>query len=424
MTQSSTPVYRLPLNGDTSTDSGPFETFYVPQFRVRLSDGTVASRACYGSEPQNMRNLPPEVVRDVIQVTYRDSITDIDSFDLLISNYESDFSESIRGMRPKYEPPSRDEFEGIFDPGTYIELEMGYANNLLLMLKGQILALEPTFPQQGGLTLSVRGLNLLHCFRSEQHTYAWEGKKDSEIAAEIGRNRQQKNKPGIGFEVRVDPEAQADEVPDTFIFQNNQYDIVFLMERARRRNYELVLVETNDEGEEDPHLYFGPSTHVDAPVYLLEWGRSLLSFQPTLTTARQVSEVVVLGWDQRRNERIEGKKTWADLIPKKNAGERARQQRLMQAFGSRREIISDRPVYTQREADDWAERILRDLRNGIVEASGETIGLPDLRAGRKVEISGLGDRFSGLYYVTETTHTIGDRGYQTRFKARREMTER
>ena len=64
MTQSSTPVYRLPLNGNTSTDSGPFETFYVPQFRVRLSDGTVASRACYGSEPQNMRNLPPEVVRE------------------------------------------------------------------------------------------------------------------------------------------------------------------------------------------------------------------------------------------------------------------------------------------------------------------------------------------------------------------------
>jgi phage protein D len=371
-----------------------------------------------------MRNLPPEVVRDVIQVTYRDSITDIDSFDLLISNYESDFSESVRGRRPKYEPPSRDEFEGMFDPGTYIELEMGYAGNLIMMLKGQILALEPTFPQQGGLTLSVRGLNLLHCFRAEQHTYAWEGKKDSEIASEIGRNRPQKSKPGIGFEVRVSEEAQAAEVPDTFVLQTNQYDISFLMERARRRNYELVLHETNTDGQEDPHIYFGPSTRPDTPVYLLEWGKSLQSFQPTLTTARQVSEVVVLGWDQRKNERIEGKKTWADLIPKRDEPEKARQQRLMQAFGNRREIVSDRPVYTQKEADDWAERILRDLRNGIVEASGETIGIPDLRAGRKCQIGGLGARFDGLYYVTETTHTIGDRGYQTRFKARREMTEK
>jgi phage protein D len=71
-----------------------------------------------------------------------------------------------------------------------------------------------------------------------------------------------------------------------------------------------------------------------------------------------------------------------------------------------------------------AEDILRDIRNGLIEANGETIGLPDLRAGRKVEIAGLGDRFSGIYYVMETTHTISESGYQTRFKARREMTER
>jgi phage protein D len=370
-----------------------------------------------------MRNLPPEVVRDVIQVTYRDSVEDIDSFDLVISNYESDFSESVRGMRPKYEPPSRNEFAGIFDPGTYIELYMGYANNIPLMLKGQIMALEPDFPQQGGLTLTVRGLNLLHCFRAEQHTYAWEGQRDSDIAREIGRNRQQQNRPGIGFDIRINDEARAREVPDTYVFMNNQYDIVFLMERARRRSYELVLRETNEQGEEDPHLYFGPSTNPEAPTYVLEWGRSLLSFQPTLTTARQVSEVVVLGWDRQRNERVEGKKSWADLIPRRNEAERARQEQLMQAFGNRREIVTDRPVRSQQEADDWAERILRELRKGMVEANGESIGLPHLRAGRKVEIAGLGDRFSGTYFVTETTHTIGDSGYRTRFKARREMIE-
>lgn len=419
----STPVYRLPLNDQASADSGPFETFFVPKFQVRLSDGTVANRACFGATPQNLRNLPPEVVRDVIQVTYRDSVEEIDSFELVISNYESDFSESLRGMRPKYEPPSRDEFAGIFDPGTYIELSLGYVNRLQLMLKGQILALEPNFPEQGGLTLTVRGLNLLHCFRAEQHTYAWEGKRDSDIAVEIGRNRPQQNRPGIGFDIRVSDEARRRETPDTYVFMNNRYDIVFLMERARRRNYELVLLETNEQGQPDPHIYFGPSTSPDAPTYLLEWGRSLLSFQPTLTTARQVSEVVVLGWDRQRNKRVEGKKSWADLIPRRDQAEQARQQRLMQAFGNRREIVTDKPVHNQQEADDWAERILRELHKGMIEATGETIGLPDLRAGRKVEITGLGDRFSGTYFVTETTHTISEGGYRTKFKARREELE-
>ena len=37
-----------------------------------------------------------------------------------------------------------------------------------------------------------------------------------------------------------------------------------------------------------------------------------------------------------------------------------------------------------------------------------------------MQIEGLGARFSGTYFVTETTHTIGDSGYTTKFNARRE----
>jgi len=37
-----------------------------------------------------------------------------------------------------------------------------------------------------------------------------------------------------------------------------------------------------------------------------------------------------------------------------------------------------------------------------------------------VQIEGLGVRFSGTSFATETTHTIGDSGYTTKFNARRE----
>ena len=55
----------------------------------------------------------------------------------------------------------------------------------------------------------------------------------------------------------------------------------------------------------------------------------------------------------------------------------------------------------------------------LVEAKGKTIGVPDLRAGGKVKITNLG-RFSGVYVVTSTTHTIGEGGYTTDFNARME----
>jgi phage protein D len=95
-------------------------------------------------------------------------------------------------------------------------------------------------------------------------------------------------------------------------------------------------------------------------------------------------------------------------------------EQLAQAFGNRREVVTNRPVHTSEEADSVARSLLADLMKGLVEADGQTIGLPNLRAGRTVEIANLGERFSGVYYVRESTHTIGNQGYVTSFRARRE----
>jgi Bacteriophage probable baseplate hub protein len=35
-------------------------------------------------------------------------------------------------------------------------------------------------------------------------------------------------------------------------------------------------------------------------------------------------------------------------------------------------------------------------------------------------LEGLGERFSGRYFLTATTHTIADGGYTTQFECRRE----
>jgi phage protein D len=56
----------------------------------------------------------------------------------------------------------------------------------------------------------------------------------------------------------------------------------------------------------------------------------------------------------------------------------------------------------------------------MLMGTGSTVGLPDLRASSVVYLDGLGKRFSGRYFVTGTTHTIGDSGYTTQFECRRE----
>lgn len=368
------------------------ERFYVPSFTVTIA----------GQE------LPDPVVRDVIEVKYTDNVEEIDSFELTLSNWDAE------RFRPKYEPPSIDAHKGLFDPGKELTLSLGYVGNEQLMLTGVITTLEGGFTASG-LTLSVRGLNVLHKFRTEQHSYAWEDTTDSKIAEELGAKPVAKGKPGLGIKVKTAPK---DEPQEAYVFMDNKYDIVFLLQRARRRGYELVLQQGDAPGEQV--LFFGPSEGRGEPPapYILEWGKSLISFRPTLSTATQIGTVKVRGWDRRTNKAIEGTASWESEV--KDSQEKARLKNFASAFGNRTEVITDRPVHSKAEAEKLAKRILQDKLKTMVTASGSVVGLPDLRAGRKVQIVGLGERFEGEYFVTETTHSLGDSGYTTEFKARRE----
>jgi phage protein D len=212
---------------------------------------------------------------------------------------------------------------------------------------------------------------------------------------------------------------------------HNQYPIVFLMQRSRDTGYDISTEDqTNDKGTQRLiTFHYQSSAGVLRPTYVLEWGKSLVSFQPTLQTARQVNSVTVTGWNVQTKQPISKTATRADLLKK---GEKliapedlaVQQNELSQKL----EITVNRGFKNPDEAQQVAEKTLRQLAQGFVEAKGKTVGLPDLRAGSKVNIYMYpvdtmpppSDRFSGTYQVTSTTHTINEGGYTTEFTARME----
>src|SRR2546429_982326 len=374
------------------------QTFYVPQFRVSIAGKT----------------LEDGRLRDVMQLTWRDNVGESDSSEWVGNKRDA----GPRQPQPKYEGVLQPKHAGIFDPGQKLELRMGYMKEMTLMLTGQITTLEPNFPESGAPILSVRGLNILHELRTEQHTEHWDNTKDSDIASDLGNRSLQSGKAGLGIKVKTDPAP--DETAETFVMMHNQYDILFLMERARRHGYELVLNEKSATNLERS-LYFGPSkTKRETPNYKLVWGKTLCSFKPKLSTAKQVGEVTVRGWDRQNNIAIEETASWKDIV---TGPEQQRLALISQAFEGRKDVITNQPVRTKAEAKQKAIDILTRQLREVITASGSTVGLPLLRAGRKVEIVGLGDRYSGTYYVTSTTHTIGDSGYRTQFECRRDPAD-
>ena len=63
--------------------------FYVPQFEIKIAGA----------------NLPHNVLRDVTQVTYKDNIKEIDSFELTVNNWDAVDAEISSMLARK--PPTR-----------------------------------------------------------------------------------------------------------------------------------------------------------------------------------------------------------------------------------------------------------------------------------------------------------------------------
>ena len=106
------------------------------------------------------QGLPGDVLRDVVSVTYKDGVDQIDSFDLSVNNWDAaTFDFKYTGAA---RPNARGERVGrIFEPGQTIELWMGYRSPApgepsmtRLMLAGIITSLSPSFPTGGQPTVS------------------------------------------------------------------------------------------------------------------------------------------------------------------------------------------------------------------------------------------------------------------------------
>lgn len=360
-------------------------SFYVPSFEVKVGS----------------RFLDAEVIRDILQVTYKDSLKEVDSFEISINNWDAD------KRTFKYSDGN------VFLPGEVVELKMGYLNeDMQMMLTGRIESLRPTFPSAGQSTLAVSGLNLLHSLRKRQRSRPFRDMTDNAIARQIAGD--------LGLDVEVKNGQAGDRVSHKYLLQRNQYDIMFLLQRARKIGYDLYIKETGPGGRaEGGTLYFGPSTGERQPTYELEYGKTLIEFQPDLLTAKQVKKVRVHGWDRVNKCPITAEAD-RNSLETRGLGSTQDQDRVERAFEEREEIIADVPIDNPDEAGLLAKETLERIAKNMLKGSGSVIGLPGLRAGSILLLKGLGTRFSGRYFVTSTTHTIGSGGYTTRFDCRRE----
>ena len=283
----------------------------------------------------------------------------------------------------------------LLEIGKTIEISGKGEGSAKTLIKGEIVAIEPEFDQSAGATITIRGYDKSHRLHRGKKSRVFLQRTDSDIVSKLVQDA------GIGID--IDPTSVVYE----HVFQDNQTDMEFIHDRAQRNGYQAYV--------ENGKLYFKKaSTSVSSGV-VLEWGRNLLHFQARFSGANQVEKSEVRGWDIKQKKAIIGSKSSPEGTPtvsSQNHGGKI----ASRAFGTETTIIDSHVIDTQAEADTLAQSVLNESCQRFFQAEGTSIGNPEIRAGKQVEIKGVGQRFSGHYSVTRAIHRYDLSGYTTEFE--------
>lgn len=292
----------------------------------------------------------------------------------------------------------KEEYITQFALGTPLELSIGI-NETSAIFTGEVTALEPQFGGiEGGDRLEVRAYNSLKRLQYGTKQRTFNENTSSEIASQIASD----------FGLTAEVEDSADK--KKHVTQKGETDYQFLLNLAKNINYEVLV--------EDKTLYFRKPQESEGAVLSLTYRFDLTDFNITQRVVSAGSKVEVRGWDVKNKKLILGKAEPGDEETK-IGGSKSGAEISADAFTPTTRTYTHQSVADENEATQIAKAFFNQQQENFIEAQGKSAGSPLIRAGKTIEILGVGDTFSGLYYIKSVTHQIGRNAYTTNFTVRR-----
>jgi phage protein D/phage baseplate assembly protein gpV len=280
------------------------------------------------------------------------------------------------------------------------------------LISGEVTALEAEYDTGGTFTV-VRGYDQTHRFFRGRRTASYQQMTASDIATKIAQR--------AGLQIG---EVTATTTVFDHYSQAGQTDWEVLSALARANNLEIAVRESKFSFSPPAVASKAPSAGGTANTdpLILQLGVDLLRFRSILTSAGQVGEVEVRGWDVATKNALtatEAATTTRIELPTVTP------QALAKTFGDPTYVATDVPYRTQAEVDEAAKALADELASAFAEFEGTARGNPKLRAGAAVSIDGLGEPFDGKYTITTSRHRFDPlTGYTTSFSVtgRRDRT--
>lgn len=271
------------------------------------------------------------------------------------------------------------------------------------LVSAEVTALEVEIDSTGTYTV-LRGLDHSHRLFRGRSTETYVQMTSSDIARKVAAR--------VGLTVgTVEPTSVVLE----HVSQGNATDWAFLQALAAAEGYEVSVADGK-------FAFRRPTRSADAPTpsqrpeaepLVLRHGTDLLRLHAVVTSAEQVKEVQVRGWDVAQKRALVGTAPAATV----SAQLSTTPAELAKAFGDRTYAAVDVPYRSQAQVDAAAKAIAEQIAGAFAELDGVARGNPALRAGAAVSLDNLGAPFDGKYTITTTRHSYDPvAGYTSAFR--------
>lgn len=354
---------------------------YRPTFSLKI-DGSETSDA---------------LMQDILQVTVDESLHLPCMCTLIIRN-------TARSGR------TDDEFwqhEGSFSVGKTLEVSLTSSTTTDeafdeeitgTLFNGEITAIETQFTSGSEAPIIIRAYDISHRLHRGRFIRSFQDMTDSDIVNKIIGE--------VGISSGI---VDATSPKHDYVFQENQTNMEFLRMRAARNGYELFV--------QDNKLNFRKPKSVGTVE--LTWRKDLFDFRVRVSSAEQIKEVEVRGWDYTKKEAISSNKTsQSKVITTTDHGKGTTTSSSFSGKpSSPKVLVVDRPINSSSEADTIAQSLFDELSGEFVVADGRADGNPNIRPGKSIKVSEM-SKYSGTYYVTETRHIYAENSYSTEFSVR------
>lgn len=270
---------------------------------------------------------------------------------------------------------------------------------------GEVTSIESEYDAGIGTRLVIRGYDKAHRLTRGRKSRAYVQLSFSDIARKVVEEAGLRR-----------PEVDAAEVRYEHIVQLNESDWDFLQRLARENDFEVV----SEQGAVIVRRVH-PAASAPAPGQVrrpspdplaLVLGTNLHSLQIRASSAAQVRDVVVRGWDWKAKGDLVGKASVETSSIRGSVVPAA----LATPFGAHTVVHFDQPLESFAHATAEARSIAERIAASSVEIFGTMMGTPKLKAGVAISVAGAGDHFDGKYVVTSSRHVFAEDGYRTEFE--------